>query len=1118
MNHTLKSRNTQGNTLVNAAAISPIARLILFLVTFAIALMLACSNASTASATVTTEEDVSGIQPEITRIAGDDAAGTAAEIANQMYTQGDESEWVVIARDDDFADAMSATGLAGALNAPIILADRNTGLGSDAKATIQAIGAKKAYIVGGTGAIPANIEEQLKQINVMPEQERIFGDTYWDTSVKCAAKIQEVDKANNETPASDVIVAMGINFQDALSISSLAYSYHMPIYLQTDGSTQPGVEGAVARVLTDDAISAIKTTLGDSGKIYVPGGNGAVAKETVEDVFTGKEVIRMSGEDGFQTSNEIARYLTSEEGGYKLSANTVCIANGAEAPKGTDALAGSALAGKNGGVVLLANTNAVCGSVSTATLEGIYTNNEQSVPAFLTSAAQDIYTVDILGGAFVMPQVVIDIAKMNLWNWRKVSFDTNGGSSVDAQKVWKGGKAYQPDELPVKAGSGLDGWYKDKELTQVFNFNEEVINKSTTIYAKWLEAASTDANGKATPVDANGTKYTFVLTDTADNAIEGASVYINSEGKTIVELPRSASSKDVKATLCDASGHPLEGKVIDINNLGGMSRDSGTTDAKGIYKSYVTNKGMTGEDGKASPTNPKTDKAQPILLTDTADPANPIEGASVVVDKDGATTITLPAQYDNEDVVVTVYDETGTTGAEGSQVVINRSNGKQRNSGTTAADGTFKAVAPAAVTDASGTAIVKGENGVNYQVTVTDTATPAEGIEDATIVVDKDGKATVTLPNGMQDTNVVVAFMSEDGTKVQSGIEVSVYNEGETTARTSGKTNSKGVHTSKVVTEGVTAEKTGNVTLKSPDGKVTYTINVTNATAQSVIAGAVVTLNNNGNVCVALPEGTQISDAIDVKVTTDTAGTKPQSGVSVTIIGDTESVAGETGKDGIFSTSLNINETDAQGKATVIGEDGKTYQFTITDDATPTANPIEGAIISVDAQGKATVTLPEEAKGKNVVAVVMDEAGTVAQAGMEVVLVESDDTTRGSGKTDANGNVTFSMLTDAMVQVTGDTGLVYTGEEQKPAVMVDGLIAGSDYTVKYLDSKGSEVESVKDAGTYTIQVKGVGTYIGTVEKTFEIVKATPKLSGNMYAAAGETLSDVTKPTVLGADG
>ena len=56
---------------------------------------------------------------KVQRIGGQDSADTAAQIAETAFPDG--SEWVVIARNDHFADAMNATGLAGTLDTPIVL-------------------------------------------------------------------------------------------------------------------------------------------------------------------------------------------------------------------------------------------------------------------------------------------------------------------------------------------------------------------------------------------------------------------------------------------------------------------------------------------------------------------------------------------------------------------------------------------------------------------------------------------------------------------------------------------------------------------------------------------------------------------------------------------------------------------------------------------------------------------------------------------------------------------------------------------------------------------------------------------------------------------------------------
>lgn len=317
-------------------------------------------------------------QGSAVRLAGESAADTSARIATEAFPEG--SEWVVIARDDDFADAMSATGLAGVLNAPIVLTDRYS-LSDAAARAVQALGAKKAYIIGGTGAIPGDIEGGLATFGCQT-QDRIFGYDSWDTSTECAKKIAE----HGGNPGSNAVVAMSTNFQDALSISSYAYKYQVPIFLETDK--------AHGRQLTEAAISAIKKL---SGTIYVPGGNGAVPQASVEEVFGRERVVRLSSWDGYDTSNQIATYMV-EHG--LLSPSTICLASGAPDPKGVDALAGAALAGKAGGVVLLTNANPRFGSISTTTIEGA---DSEGTSAFLPSHAKDVEQAYILGGKAVMP-------------------------------------------------------------------------------------------------------------------------------------------------------------------------------------------------------------------------------------------------------------------------------------------------------------------------------------------------------------------------------------------------------------------------------------------------------------------------------------------------------------------------------------------------------------------------------------------------------------------------------------------------------------------------------------------------------------------------------------------
>ena len=66
-----------------------------------------------------------------------------------------------------------------------------------------------------------------------------------------------------------------------------------------------------------------------------------------------------------------------------------------------------------------------------------------------------------------------------------VTFNTQGGSSIDALKVTEGGKATKPQD-PTKENYIFSGWYKEAACTTVWNFEKEPVMSNVTLYAKWV--------------------------------------------------------------------------------------------------------------------------------------------------------------------------------------------------------------------------------------------------------------------------------------------------------------------------------------------------------------------------------------------------------------------------------------------------------------------------------------------------------------------------------------------------------------------------------------------------------------------------------------------------------
>ena len=315
----------------------------------------------------------------LSRLAGENADETATAISQAGF---ESSDCAVLARMDDFADALGASGLAGTLECPILLTSNNK-LSDAAAAELKSLGVKQVYIIGGHGALFEQIDVDLKALGIASE--RVYGEYAWDTSLKCAQKIKDL----GGNPNSEAIVAMSSNFQDALSISTYAYKYHVPLILETNSAQ-----------LTSDAISFIKTT---TGTIYVPGGTGAVPESSVEGVFTGRTIQRLYGYDGYDTSNQIATYMVKNN---LLSKKSVGIASGGQKAHGVDALAGAALVGKQGGVMLLANGNKDMEEVNYTTIDA--DADSQGSPSFLTKNRLEVIDAYVLGGTVVAPTAFFD--------------------------------------------------------------------------------------------------------------------------------------------------------------------------------------------------------------------------------------------------------------------------------------------------------------------------------------------------------------------------------------------------------------------------------------------------------------------------------------------------------------------------------------------------------------------------------------------------------------------------------------------------------------------------------------------------------------------------------------
>ncbi|MEY9978263.1 leucine-rich repeat protein [Lysinibacillus sp. RC79] len=72
-----------------------------------------------------------------------------------------------------------------------------------------------------------------------------------------------------------------------------------------------------------------------------------------------------------------------------------------------------------------------------------------------------------------------------------ITFNSKGGSEVPSKEVSKG-ELLQVPPTPVKEDHTFDGWYKDEQLTEKWDFNHDVVTANEILYAEWTKYNSSN--------------------------------------------------------------------------------------------------------------------------------------------------------------------------------------------------------------------------------------------------------------------------------------------------------------------------------------------------------------------------------------------------------------------------------------------------------------------------------------------------------------------------------------------------------------------------------------------------------------------------------------------------
>jgi putative cell wall-binding protein len=283
---------------------------------------------------------ITGDSPWV-RLAGDDRYDTMKDIiigAGAGTFTADNTDTVIVADGTNFPDALAASGLAGVTGAPVVLTTPDA-LSAQAEEVIQALQPSTIYIAGGKGSVSEAVEASLKALVGDPTAViRSAGPDRAATALDIYAK-GKVAGAWGTT----AVIADGMNYPDALSISPISFLAKAPIFLSTPD------EG-----LTANAVTALKAAIADGSitRVLIVGGIGSVpdsVKTQLGYATTDTALFtRLGGATRYETSVLIAQYATQNLPGVNYQ--HIAVATGSNYP---DALAGGAFAGKKGTVLLL---------------------------------------------------------------------------------------------------------------------------------------------------------------------------------------------------------------------------------------------------------------------------------------------------------------------------------------------------------------------------------------------------------------------------------------------------------------------------------------------------------------------------------------------------------------------------------------------------------------------------------------------------------------------------------------------------------------------------------------------------------------------------------------------
>ena len=303
----------------------------------------------------------------VTPLYGETALDTMVAIVEKGdFAQGGIA---VLATSDGYWDALTAAGIAGLVDAPILMTPSNE-LAVQTSGLLSKLAPETIIVCGGTEALTESVAFEAAKAAGGAQVVRCAGQTA--TGTACAiyesgakrTQGEQLNAARTDVAWADTaLLCTSQGYWDALAAAPVSYAKHMPIFLTEDANS---VSSQTIETMREGGIK----------HVYIVGGPVAISDSVAEALDrSGISVAdRLWGKTAVETSEAVALFGIE----HGMSADNVGVAttNGY-----WDALSGAPFCGKLGSVIVLVDGE-----------------RASTISGFVKSHASDIADVYVFGG------------------------------------------------------------------------------------------------------------------------------------------------------------------------------------------------------------------------------------------------------------------------------------------------------------------------------------------------------------------------------------------------------------------------------------------------------------------------------------------------------------------------------------------------------------------------------------------------------------------------------------------------------------------------------------------------------------------------------------------------